>query len=248
MTGKNKNTAPNKTLVAIPVFNERRYINDIIAQTAKCAENILIVNDGSDDGTEKLLKNKKTIKVITHEKNLGYGQSIIDSFDYALTQKYDWIITMDCDYQHQPSHLPCFFAALEQNNADIISGSRYLSPEFQSHTPPPPNRAKINKEITNILNTSLNLNITDAFCGFKAYRVESLKKLNLTEKGYALPLQLWIQAANAELKFCEIPVPLIYHDPSRNFAGPLSSDSVRLEYYLNVIDRELAANDHKTAQ
>lgn len=248
MTGKNKNTAPNKTLIAIPVFNERRYINDIIAQTAKYAENILIVNDGSDDGTERLLRNKKTIKVITHKKNLGYGQSIIDSFDYALIQKYDWIITMDCDYQHQPSHLPHFFATLEQNSADIISGSRYLCPDSQNHITPPPNRAKINKEITNILNTSLNLNISDAFCGFKAYRVESLGKLNLTEKGYALPLQLWIQAARAGLKFCEISVPLIYHDPNRNFTGLLSSDAFRLEYYLNVIDRELAANDHKNAR
>ncbi len=100
---------------------------------------------------------------------------------------------MDCDHQHQPSCIPLFYNEIEKDDADIISGSRYLDPENNGTAKPPPERVIINKKITILLNQMLNLKLTDSFCGFKAYRVESLKKLKLTENGYGLPLQLWIQ-------------------------------------------------------
>ena len=233
----------DNTLIAIPVYNEKQHIRPLIQQVLKYHENILIINDGSTDGTEKILSEFTSIRTFTHKQNEGYGQSILDAFEFAKEINISWIITMDCDFQHQPKTLPQFFKQISIQKADIISGSRYLNNKNIQKVPK--ERLRINRNITSILNSLLRINITDAFCGFKAYRVKSLKKLRLTEKGYGLPLQLWIQARQNNLKISEINVPLIYHDSRRDFAGPLELPAFRMQYYKNVIFNELKKHDCK---
>ena len=93
--------------------------------------------------------------------------------------------------------------------------------------------------MTDSINAWLGLGITDAFRGFKAYRVSALARLNLTVPGYGMPLQLWAQAARANLRIREIPVPLIYHDPDRHFGGALDEPDTRLAYYYDILLQEL---------
>jgi dolichol-phosphate mannosyltransferase len=95
--------------------------------------------------------------------------------------------------------------------------------------------------VTEILARVTPYRLTDAFCGFKAYRVAALARLHLTEKGYAMPLEFWIQAARCGLRVREAPVKLVYVDPSRTFRGGLDDPRVRLRYYLQVLDRQLRA-------
>ncbi|MHC4529642.1 MAG: glycosyltransferase family 2 protein, partial [Planctomycetota bacterium] len=180
--------------------------------------------------------------VISHETNAGYGQSLIDAFDFALRHKFDWVITVDCDCQHEPSYIPRFYHEMNKDDADIISGSRYLQVVNSGSLLPPPERIAINRIITHILNESLGTSLTDAFCGFKAYRTATVSKLALTEKGYRLPLQLWILAGRAGLKIREIPVPLIYHDPRRSFLGDLEDPQTRFNYYIGIIKKELGCH------
>ena len=99
--------------------------------------------------------------------------------------------------------------------------------------------------LTAEINKRLSLDITDAFCGFKAYRVSSLKPLPLTEPGYAMPLELWVQASAAGLQVTELPVPLIYLDEKRTFGGQLDEADVRLEYYRLVLEQSIAALSHR---
>jgi len=146
---------------------------------------------------------------------------------------------MDCDEQHEPASLPDFFAAQERDDADIISGSRYLIDMPQDDLPPQ-DRRHINATVTRWVNERLNLNITDAFCGFKSHRVSALPKLKLTETGYAFPLQLWVQAAANDLRITEVPIRLIYKDPNRAFGGQLDDPNRRLAHYRQVFERELA--------
>lgn len=229
-------------LVAIPVFNELQYIDDILRAIHKYSENVLIVDDGSTDGSSEVLKKYTYIHLITHRKNIGYGRSLIDAFRFAFHNNFDWIITLDCDHQHEPAYIPHFYRQIAGDDADIISGSRYLMKIYSDVLPPPPERIAINKSITKILNDSLNLRLTDAFCGFKAYRTSKIVKMELSEDGYGLPLQLWIQAARLKFRISEIPVPLIYHDPKRKFSGPLEDPQRRLNYYMKIIERELRYN------
>ena len=229
-------------LIAVPVYNESRYVDAVLRAIHGYSDNILVVNDGSTDETANILKEHAYIQVISHEINIGYGQSLIDAFNFACDNGFDWIITIDCDYQHEPSYIPSFYFEIGKDDVDIISGSRYLRRINWSSTPPPADRIAINRRITDMLNRNLILRLTDAFCGFKAYRTRAISELKLTERGYGLPLQLWIRASRADLRIREIPVPLIYHDVRRNFCGVLENPRNRLDYYIRTIEKELGYN------
>jgi glycosyltransferase involved in cell wall biosynthesis len=231
-----------RILTALPVYNEAAHVPGILAAVRQYSSEILVVNDGSSDGTAAALESERDIHVVTHEKNMGYGAALRSAFNFALNNEYDVLVTIDCDGQHQPELIPPMAAALFSDGEewDIISGSRYLK-QFDGDSLPPADRRRINMEITAALNQRLGFQLTDGFCGFKAYRVPVLQMLNVTELGYAMPLQVWVQAAANGLRIKEFPVPLIYLDETRSFGGSLDDSKRRLDHYRTVINRELAA-------
>lgn len=220
-------------LTAIPVYNESRHLESVVQEVRRYSPRILIVNDGSTDGTADILGRLHGLEVIGHPVNRGYGAALISAFAYARRQDIDVLITMDCDGQHEPSRIPVLLEAI--HDADIVSGSRYLR-DFHQDTLAPPDRQRINGEITTELNRRFGLNLTDAFCGFKAYRREALERLHITEVGWGMPLQLWVQAARLGLRIKEVGVPRLYLDPNRAFGGVLDNAGERLTYYRRVID------------
>lgn len=225
-------------LVAIPVYNEARYLRGVLAAVRRHARDILVVDDGSTDATPALLRREADLAVITHPENRGYGQSLIDAFAFADQRGYDWIITLDCDEQHEPARILDFLRCAGCGEADIISGSRYLR-RFPDDDAPPPERRAINATITRLLARTLGLRVTDSFCGFKAHRVAAVRRLTLDEPGYAFPLQFWVQCVRAGLTVRELPVRRIYRDTSREFGGTLDDPAARLQHYLAVFVREL---------
>lgn len=229
-----------RALIAIPVYNEEKYVPRVIAHVLEYADDILVIDDGSTDRTPQLLA-RHPVDVVRHGRNMGYGRSLRDAFAVANCRGYDWVVTMDCDEQHQPAEIPNFLAAAAEDTHDIISGSRYLQRDESSDSPPP-DRRRINQLITEELNDRLSQRLgrlTDSFCGFKAYRVSALQRLRLTEDGYAFPMQFWVQAAANRLRVRELPVKLIYNDPTRTFGGPLNDSDVRLAHYRQVLHCEL---------
>jgi glycosyltransferase involved in cell wall biosynthesis len=221
---------------ALPVYNEANYVDDVLDEVVAYAPNVVAVNDGSTDGTREILDRRSDIHVLHHATNRGYGASLRTVFEYAIEQNYEYVVTLDCDGQHQPVRIPRFVAACE--DVDIVSGSRYLK-QYEGDSAPPADRLFVNRQITKRINDLFSWNLTDTFCGFKAYRVSALEKLDITETGYAMPLELWVQAAMKGLSILEIPVPLIYLDESRSFGGSLDNSAVRLAHYNEVIDRSI---------
>jgi glycosyltransferase involved in cell wall biosynthesis len=222
-----------KLLTAVPVYNEERHLENVLAEVRRYSPHIAVVNDGSTDGTADLLARQKDLTVITHPHNRGYGAALVSAFRFALSQDIDVLVTMDCDGQHEPGRIPVLLEAI--HDADIVSGSRYLRDFRQESLPTPQDRQEINAIITAELNEQLGLNLTDAFCGFKAYRKNALGRLCITEPGWGMPLQLWVQAARRGLRIKEVGVPRIYLDPKRAFGGVLNDAGQRLAYYRRVI-------------
>jgi glycosyltransferase involved in cell wall biosynthesis len=227
-----------KLLVAIPVYNEERHLQAVLQQVRRYSPQILVVNDGSTDRTPDLLAQHADLHVVTHEKNRGYGAALVSAFNYALSTDCDVLVTMDCDGQHEPARIPVLLEAI--HDADIVSGSRYLREFRQNTLPTPADRRYINETITRELNDLFELSLTDAFCGFKAYRREALAKLRITETGWGMPLQVWVQAAQLGLRIKEVGVPRLYLDPNRAFGGVLNDASERLAYYRRIIRDALA--------
>jgi dolichol-phosphate mannosyltransferase len=221
-----------RVLTAIPVYNEERHVERVLQQVRPFAEHLLVINDGSTDNTAAILSTQKDIAVLHHSINRGYGAALMSAFSFTLEHGYDVLVTLDCDGQHEPALIPALIDAIAE--ADIVSGSRYLR-EFHEDTPAPVDRRRINFTITRELNERYRLNLTDSFCGFKAYRRSALAQLCITETSWGMPLQLWVQAAHANLRIREIAVPRVYLDPNRAFGGVMDDAEQRLTYYRRVI-------------
>ncbi|MBL9148034.1 MAG: glycosyltransferase family 2 protein [Phycisphaerae bacterium] len=230
-----------KILLAIPVYNEAGYVPKVLAEVATYVgayvDSVLVVDDGSTDRTPMELAQHR-VEVIRHAENRGYGRSMMDMFRWAAFDRFDWLITMDCDEQHEPASIPAFVDAILADDADVVSGSRYLA-----QTPlddlPPSDRRHINRLMTDEVNARLGLALTDTFCGFKAYRTSALERLRLDVDGYDFPMQFWPQAVAHGLVIREIPVRLIYNDPNRTFGGPLNDPARRIMVYRSTLHREL---------
>ncbi|MHC4217662.1 MAG: glycosyltransferase family 2 protein [Planctomycetota bacterium] len=231
----------NGILLGIPVYNEQAYVTRVLSEVRNYADCVLVIDDGSTDDTPLLLA-RQPVEVIRHAENRGYGRSMQDMLRWARFDGFDWLITMDCDEQHEPAAIPRFIDAIEHGASDVISGSRYLRSglaEMLRDDSPPEDRRAINATITAELNGRLGLALTDGFCGFKAYRVSACERLSLTVDGYDFPMQFWVQAAARGLRIDELPVRLIYQDASRSFGGPLRDPASRLEIYRRTLHDEI---------
>lgn len=232
-----------RILTALPVYNESEHLGQVLDEVRRYADQILVVDDGSSDETPRLLAREQDLHVVTHSMNQGYGAALRTAFEYAMEQGFDILVTIDCDGQHEPRLIPEIarhLADFDDGPCDLVSGSRYFR-VGEAECDAPADRRKINRQVTEELNQRLGLSLTDAFCGFKAYRVDALANLEITECGYAMPLQLWVQAVCLEWNIIEFPVPLIYLDENRSFGGTLDDAQQRLDYYRSVLRKEIVA-------
>lgn len=161
---------------------------------------------------------------------------MIRGFRWAQDRGYAYAATIDADGQHDPRVLPEFLAAAR--SWDVVSGTRN-HPNSPVYGAAPPDRIRINRDLTRRINARTGWGLTDAFCGLKAYRVEALRRLYLDEAGYAFPIQFWVQAASANLTVIERPVGRIYFATQRSFGGGLDDPEARHAYYLRVLEDEM---------
>lgn len=228
-----------KTLIAIPVFNEEKSLRDVVSDTAQRLsgdmDRIVLINDGSTDSSHReilrLCEIYDSVELIHHEKNRGYGASMIDALSYGRKSGYDYVITMDCDRQHRPEDLSRFLRA--DPEIDVLSGSRYL-PDSGDSGSAPVDRVEINSRIVKRLNRKFGWSLTDAFCGYKRYRLKNIEEELFLEKGYAFPLEFWPFAYWKKLSVQEIAVKRIYTTDDRSFGEDLDRKRKRYRYYLST--------------
>ncbi|MDO9556202.1 MAG: glycosyltransferase family 2 protein [Coriobacteriia bacterium] len=220
--------------VLIPVYNEATTVNDVLdAVLGEFDGTVIVVDDGSTDGTRDALKARDDIVLLEHGHNEGYGRTLADGFALARVRGVRRLVTIDCDRQHEPARIPALLQTLDETGVDIVSGSRYL-PGSPVTGIAPFNRREINERVTAEVNDVTGWGISDAFCGFKAYCMDSLSKLELKEPGYAMPMELWARAYRAGLRVTEAPVERIYFDNDRTFGEDLDDPEKRFDYYMRV--------------
>lgn len=226
--------------IVMPVYNEAATLASVLdAVRAVFAGPIVVVDDGSTDGTAAIIAARGDIVPVTHAANRGYGASLEEGMLVAVNDVgADVVITMDCDGQHEPRHIQEFLQRLRECDTDIVSGSRYL-PESGAGDEPPAGRRMVNERVTAVVNEVTGWGLTDAFCGFKAYSADAVRRVRTTEPGYAMPLEYWAKAWREGITVCELPVERIYADHDRSFGQDLDDSERRYAYYMRVWERAL---------
>lgn len=225
--------------VLLPVYNEQDTVGAVLDAVRRYFQgDLLVVDDGSTDGTVAVLAARHDVSIITHPHNMGYGRALSEGLSVARARGCERVVTMDCDGQHEPAHIPGFLATLDEG-WDIVSGSRYLPGSEELGIVAPGDRQEVNRRVTEEINRVTGWRLTDAFCGFKAYRLAALDGIELCEPGYALPMELWAKAYRRGLLVRELAVERIYCDHNRSFGGALDDPEHRFQYYMRVWHRAL---------
>ena len=194
-----------KITIGIPAYNEEKNIAKIITKLKKITDSIIVCDDGSSDMTSEIAKNLGVI-VISHKKNMGYGAAIRTIFEKSAEIGSDILVTFDADGQHRVEDVSRVLRPLENSEADIVIGSRFLGK--QSNVP---NYRKLGiKVITQVTNSSLKTKLTDSQSGFRAYSKQVLSKISLSEIGMGISTEILIKASSGGLRITEVPITILY--------------------------------------
>lgn len=226
-----------KSLVIIPTYNERENISSLISEILSLEQplEILIVDDNSPDGTgkvvEEISRQNNNVKLILRENKLGLGSAYKTGFRYALaSQKYNFIITMDADFSHQPRYIPELINNTATKN-DITVGSRYV---FGGQTIGWPFYRKFISFSANFLtHFLLKLPTHDATSGFRCYRKEVLESISLDtirSEGYSFLVELLFVCYKKNYVIGEIPI--IFENRSRGKSKISKTEIVRAIFTL----------------
>ena len=226
-----------KSLVIIPTFNEIENIQRML-DTVMSLEpefNVLIVDDGSPDGTAKVVKeNQKKhdrIHLLERSGKLGLGTAYIAGFHWALERGYDLIYEMDCDFSHNPNDLVRLREAC-MNGAGVAVGSRYTRGGKVSNWPV--GRILMSYFASVYVNAILWLGVRDSTAGFKCYRREVLERIDLSRIqfiGYAFQIEMKYNARQLGFSIEEVPITFI----DRELGTSKMSMNIFREAFLGVL-------------
>jgi len=208
-------TAMTKIVVAIPCYNEENFITDVVRGVKKHAEHVIVVDDGSSDGTAQAAQGAGA-EVIRHSTNLGPGVAVRTCLEAGLKAGADILVTLDGDGQHDPGEIPDVVAPVLAGEADVVIGSRFLGK--------PNNVTRYRKfgidVITWLYNFGVKEKITDGQSGYRAYDRRALEALRITEDGFGFSVETLVQARRFGLRIREASISCVYHEQSHS-ANPV---------------------------
>jgi len=194
------------TLVLIPAYNAASTLSELLERILQFINPVdtLVINDGSNDTTRVIAKHRG-VELIDHVENKGKGAALQTGFDYAVTKKYDAVITMDADLQHQPEDIPRFLQLYSLKKYDIIIGSRLHNKQGM-----PFHRILSNTLTTFFVKTRTGANVSDSQSGFRFITRRVLEKVKLQSKGFEAETEFLIKAAACGFSFGSLPIDTIY--------------------------------------
>ena len=203
-----------KTLVLVPTYNERDNVIPLVTKILElpASLNVLVIDDGSPDGTSDVVLNHfgnhEKVHLLNRSAKLGLGTAYAAGFRYALENDYDAAITMDADFSHNPEHIPELIRTSQK--ADLVIGSRYV-----------PGGATLNwgwfrifiSRVANLMaHTVLSLQASDCTSGFRLYHSKTLQELDfesVVAEGYSYLVEILHRAESRNLRIAEIPITFI---------------------------------------
>ena len=191
--------------IGIPAFNEEKNIGKVIVTLKKITNDIIVCDDGSNDLTKEIAEGLGA-KVISHTKNMGYGEAIKSIFNEAKKKEADILVTFDADGQHRPEDIMSLTKPIIDQQAEVVIGSRFLKNETNM-----PKYRKIGvKVLTKVTNMSIKENLTDSQSGLRAYQKKVLQNISLTDSGMGISTEILIKSHQEEFRIVEVPIQILY--------------------------------------
>jgi dolichol-phosphate mannosyltransferase len=206
---------PERALVIIPTYNERENVLKIIdaVQSQSPILDVLIVDDGSPDGTGALVDERAAVDdrvhIIHRGRKLGLGTAYVAGFRWALERTYDFVFEMDADFSHDPQHLPQFLSSIE--NADLVIGSRYRDKRV-TVVNWPIGRLLLSYFANVYARFVTGLPIFDTTAGYKCFRRKVLESIDLNDvrsNGYAFQIEMHFRVWRQGFRIVEIPIVFV---------------------------------------
>lgn len=196
-----------KLSIIIPVYNEEKFIQDIIervknSNTGKIKKEIIIVDDCSSDNTRKILKkkiNKKVDKIIYHEHNQGKGAALRTGIKEATG---DVVIIQDADFEYDPNDYLKVVTPIFENKAEVVYGSRFLNKKFKGYK----KNIIANKFLTFLSNLFSHQKITDMETCYKAFKREVIQSITIEENRFGFEPEITAKIANKKIKIHEVEI------------------------------------------
>ncbi len=200
----------DRVTVAIPTYNERENLSQIVAAVSVHGYRVLVVDDSSPDGTgilaDEIAARDPMVSVLHRTRKEGLGPAYAAGFDFALEHGAETVVEMDADFSHDPADLPRLVEAVDRG-ADLAIGSRYVpggsTPDWPLH------RRLISKCGNLYAGFMLGLPVHDATAGFRAFRADALRRLPYRAaeaSGYGFQVEMAWRAHQLGLEIVEVPI------------------------------------------
>ncbi len=202
-----KDSSQPKLSVIMPVFNERATIREaihsVIESNPEFPKEIIVVDDGSTDGTTEKLSSidDQAVKVIYHEKNKGKGNAVRSGFEKATGEI---VLIQDADLEYDPNEYPILLKPILEGHADVVYGSRFAG--HGAHRVLYFRHYMGNKALTFLSNLFTDLNLTDMETCYKVFTAKALEGISINEKRFGFEPEITAKIAKKKLRIYEVPI------------------------------------------
>lgn len=220
-------TSNSPVFVIIPCYNEATVIRETVEGVLAHGYNVVVVDDCSRDNSKRQLEGLP-VYYLRHRVNMGQGAALQTGLDFAKRKGAKYFVTFDADGQHDSNDIPGMIALLEQQDADIIFGSRFLPGAKTNVSRSRSFALNIGRYVSYMVSGIL---LSDSFNGLRLLTNKAVQKIRITENRTAHPVQFLMLAASEKLKYAEFPVSIHYSEYSKG-KGLKNKDGIKILFEI----------------
>jgi glycosyltransferase involved in cell wall biosynthesis len=222
-------------MILIPAYNAAEFIADVVAGCLKWGLPVVVVNDGSADGTARAAEEAGAV-VVTHERNMGKGKALTTGFDYAEKNGFEAVVTLDADGQHAPDEIGRFLEEFRRSGTDVVVGTRMRHAKTM-----PWLRRLVNRSSSFALSRITGARITDCHSGYRLVRTRVWQSVKPESPRFDAEPELLIGAAQRGFTISEVPIRTIYRGEKSEISPSLDAWMFIKRAFRALRDRRRAA-------